>query len=159
MIIKTNHNNIVRMNFMIYKLKNGLLTEEEIKKMANFELWKALGFNIYKHFYQYSPIERFANVHAFDLILEIIRELPIANNTYKVYLLRKYTHLITGYVDNVIPTPYFFEQLYGKDVWRRLKYKISKQPELNTDERFALGLEVSEDEKDDLTRKIVRTLI
>lgn len=159
MIIKTNHNNIVRMNFMLHKLRNGLLTEEENERIANIELWEKLGFNIYQHFYQYSPIERLANVHAFDLILTIIKELPIENDIYKTYLFRKCTHLINGYTDNITPTPYFFEQLYGKDVWRRLKYKINKKPELNTDERFALGIQVSEDEKEDLTRKIVRTLI
>ena len=157
-IIKTNHNNIIRMNFMLHKLKNGLLTEDEIKKITNFDLWNNLGFDIYRHFYQYSPTERFANVHAFDLILEIIRELPIENNIYKTYLFRKYTHLISGYIDNVTPTPYYFEQLYGKDVWRRLKYKINKQLVFNMDEKFALGLQVTEDEKEVLVRKIMKTL-
>lgn len=104
----------------------------------------------YQKNYNYSPLERFANLNSIKVIIQIAESLELSElrNYYLYYL---YEQMIESYEKKENPTFYYLTQMgYQLDT-----FFIQKEiPNLSFNERLELGLFLSEEERYQLKRKI-----
>lgn len=103
--------------------------------------------HLYDKYYNLDPSERLANIISISMCADIC-ELLEKENIYDFFKLRLYCDLLVAYNQKSIPTKYYIEKL-NKDFtfWEQIELQSKC---LNSNKRASLGLELSNDEFNEL---------